>query len=773
MLLKWWKPLPKEQKIEDMLQIVGILPNGDKDTFILKSGHLAVVYEILGKDYTGLDDNQIIQLHSIRNEAFKHLPSNVIATIHSKRIRETIEDSYAFSDVKVAKEINEKWNKKFQHSFKNRHYLVLTTTNSSMINELALLHSNKEDKGFRAKSILEETSRDIKNRLREYRAIRLQGDSLISFISSYLNGKEVHQKYSDIFGNLLGGCDLVFDREKNYHSFDGNKQIFSAWIGIKSYEDNTTQKMIDELMKFQFEFSLYCQFQNLTSEKALFILDDKHRTAQSWLRYSEDNEIEFNEIIQRIQNKEVSLAFTGFAIQIKAKNLIELEANIEEISTLVDFYGFRTIREKTNIEPLFWSLTAGLEHLMVRKRYLTSENISDLANFSTVGEGLERCSWGNNYVTQFLTSSNTIYRFCFHNSENDKALGHTLIFGASNSGKTTLINFLMSQALRFEKLRIISFDRLQGQKIFTLTHGGNYTTFSDDNGFLNPFSLPGTRENKTFLSSLISDMAELEENNHNIDTAIDLIYSRLTKESERNLDSGITAFAPMSDKEVALDKLLLPFTKKGKWGNYLNAKKDSLDFEASRITTFDMDTLISEPKLLGIILNYIFYRIKLLALPKDGEEPKPHLIFADELPNLLESDIFAKRVKETVLEHRKLDGVFIGASQTPQALTNHSIGKSILGSFANFIFYPDPLADRDTLSKDFQLNDNEINWIKNSGENRKILFKRNGGESVILNVDLITLEEHLKCFNSSNTEKIRLENLIKSNPNNWIKEFLK
>ncbi|OCL86255.1 VirB4 family type IV secretion/conjugal transfer ATPase [Arcobacter porcinus] len=769
---KWWKPLPKQQRIEDILQIVGIYPNGEKDTLILKNGHMAIVYQVFGKDYSGLDMEQLRALHKSRNDAFKMLPENVIVTVHSRRIKEEETSFSAFSDIKIAKEINTLWNSKFDYSYKNKHYIVIVSSNASIINELSLLYSEKDKSSIRAIDTLEEASRELKSRLKEFKVKRLKDDSMISFFASYLNGKEVNQKYTNIFNHLIGGCDLTFNRDENYHTFDGNKQIYSAWVSIKSYEDNSTQKLIDELFKFQFEFSLYCQFQNLTKEKAYSMIDDKHRSARTWLRFGEDNVLEFEEAIQRVQDKEISFCFTAFTIQVKAKSKEQLEANIEDIESLVDHYGYRTIREKTNIEPLFWSLTPGLEHLMARKRYLSSENIADIVNFSTVGEGFERCSWGDNYVTKFLTSANTIYRFNFHINEKKEAIGHTLIFGGSSSGKTTLINFLMSQSLKFEELRIIAFDRLHGQEIFTKTHGGNYTNFTEDTNILNPFSLEDNKENKSFLSQMIGDIVGLENTNSIIDTGIDLIYSSLKTKQERNLTNGADAFTPMSEKDLDIKSALAPFIGNGKWSNYLNAKEDGLDFENSRLTVFNMDSLIGNPKLLGIILNYIFHRIKLMALGKDGTH-KPHIMFADELPNLLESDVFAKRIKESVLENRKLDGVFIGASQTPQAVSTHNIGKTILGSFANFIFYPDSLADEKILKEDYQLNQNEINWIKNPGDGREVLLKRNFGdrESIILNVNLESLGTYLNCFNSSSTQVQRIRALEKTNKN-WIKELL-
>jgi type IV secretion/conjugal transfer VirB4 family ATPase len=767
MALKWWQPLPKQRHIEDILPIVGLAHN---DTLVLKNGHLAAVYQLAGKDYTGADETALASLHKLRNDAIRNMPHNVVITIHSRRVKEIDRSSQSSHNVETADEINQRWSSRFKFSYRNKHYLALTTTNGDILDELAALQNFGRNKALRAETILEEAARDLKSRLSDYRPHRLSGGDLCSFIASYLNGKPCYQKSVDFFNDLLTGADIVFPELKPYQIFEGSSIRYAAWLSIKYYEDNTTSKMIDEIMKQQIELTLYAQSQTISADKAFSILDDKRRTAQSWLRYSDENEAEFAELYSRIENKDISLCYFAFALQIFGDTLEELNARVEALTAIVEYYGYRVIRETQNQEPLYWSMLPSLDRLMVRKRYISSENTADIVSYATIGEGFERCSWGDSPVTRFLTAANTEYRFCFHNSEDDRALGHTLVFGSSNSGKTTLVNFLLSQSLRFKDLRIILFDRQRGQRVFAETHDATYSDLGADTP-LNPFLLPDTSINRAFLSQMIGDMAGLDEPNPAIEFAIDLIFRNL-KPDERSLNNALSAFSPSSETEFNLTTALKSYSGSGKYAHYFNAKKDGLDFKSSRIATFNVDLIIDDSKILGLLLNYIFHRIRLISMSSATNDPKPHIIFADELPKLLESEAFAKRVKETVLEARKLDGVFIGAAQTPQAITDHPIGKSILSSFANFIFFPDALADEKTLKNDFQLSETEIAWIKTSGEFRKILFKRNGGESVILNVDLSPLGEYLRCFQSGNNAVKRVSDLKKANPTTWKKEFL-
>ncbi|MDR2033330.1 MAG: hypothetical protein LBP89_01680 [Helicobacteraceae bacterium] len=308
-----------------MLAVVGIAPNGLNDTLVLKNGHLAAVFQISGKDYTGMDDNLMSQYHRARNEAIRQLPPNVIVTAHIRRVKESQLESESIRNNEIAEAINRRWHARFKFSYRNKHYLAITTTEAGLLDELAALQSIGRNKALRAETILEEASRELKSRLSDYRPRRLIGDNLCSFLSSYLNAKELYQRHANFFQDLLSGADIVFPDNKPYQIFEGASIRYAAWLSIKSYEDNTTSKMLDEILRLQCEFTIYSQWQTVSTDKAFAILDDKRRTAQSWMRYSDETEAEFAEFIQRIESKEVGLCYFTFALQVKADSLDELD----------------------------------------------------------------------------------------------------------------------------------------------------------------------------------------------------------------------------------------------------------------------------------------------------------------------------------------------------------------------------------------------------------------------------------------------------------------
>ncbi|MDR1912817.1 MAG: hypothetical protein LBQ52_10805, partial [Helicobacteraceae bacterium] len=169
MSLKWWKPLPKFTYVEDLLPVVG-LKGGE--TLVLKNGHLAAVYQVSGKDYTGMDEANLATLHKVRNEAIRNMQPNVIATAHIRRVKEVDRNNDSLHENEIANEINKRWASRFKYAFRNKHYLLLTTTNGDILDELAALKTFGRDKSLRAESILEEATRDLRSRLSDYRPRR-------------------------------------------------------------------------------------------------------------------------------------------------------------------------------------------------------------------------------------------------------------------------------------------------------------------------------------------------------------------------------------------------------------------------------------------------------------------------------------------------------------------------------------------------------------------------------------------------------------------------
>src|SRR5690606_16625116 len=78
--------------------------------------------------------------------------------------------------------------------------------------------------------------------------------------------------------------------------------------------------------------------------------------------------------------------------------------------------------------------------------------------------------------------------------------GHTTIIGPYGSGKTVLLNFLLSESRKFNN-KLFFFDQNHGAEIFLRSLGGQYNSFVPGKSSIamNPLRLPDTPTNRNFL----------------------------------------------------------------------------------------------------------------------------------------------------------------------------------------------------------------------------------------------------------------------------------
>ena len=177
---------------------------------------------------------------------------------------------------------------------------------------------------------------------------------------------------------------------------------------------------------------------------------------------------------------------------------------------------------------------------------------------------------------------------------------------------------------------------------------------------------------------------------------------------------------------------------------YFNSDKDALNFE-KQIVAFDMESLLKgNDDLLIPIMMYITHAYHL----NSKREPAPHMVYIDEANTYLRTSIGASFINDLMMKIRKNNGIVMPVTQTVGHILKCSQGESISQNIVTKIFLPNPDADVQEL-RDFNLNDSDIDWITKSSESRKILIKKKGMQSVIVDVDFSKLGKYLHFITGS------------------------
>jgi type IV secretion system protein VirB4 len=361
-------------------------------------------------------------------------------------------------------------------------------------------------------------------------------------------------------------------------------------------------------------------------------------------------------------------------------------------------------------------------------------------------------------VTTLQSTNGQPYYFNFHathpaeNSLGEKAIANTMVIGKSGTGKTALINFLLSQAQRFDPVpTIFFFDKDRGAEIFVRACGGNYLALENGQptGF-NPFHCERTEANVQFLADLIKVLAGKS------------IYSSREEEDifravENMLDT------PMRLRNMTNFQKSLPnlgddglFIRMRKWtaGNSLgwvfDNPVDTIDLEKASIIGFDYTDIIDNPEVRVPVINYLLHRLEALI---DG---RPLIYVMDEFWKILDGKgglkEFAKNKQKTI---RKQNGLGIFATQSPEDALASDIAAALIEQTATMILLPNPNASREDYVNGLKLTEAEYQVVVSLDERSRCFLVKQGHASSVCQLNLRGMDDALAVISAS-TDNIEI-----------------
>src|SRR5882724_3322630 len=110
------------------------------------------------------------------------------------------------------------------------------------------------------------------------------------------------------------------------------------------------------------------------------------------------------------------------------------------------------IEETYNLLNAWLSIVPGNTAHNLRRLALLETNVADLSLLFTLDQGASVSSHlGREALAVFETPHRTTYAYNLHVDD----VGHTLVLGATGSGKSFLLNFLVTHAVKYEPLTVI------------------------------------------------------------------------------------------------------------------------------------------------------------------------------------------------------------------------------------------------------------------------------------------------------------------------------
>jgi type IV secretion system protein TrbE len=406
-----------------------------------------------------------------------------------------------------------------------------------------------------------------------------------------------------------------------------------------------------------------------------------------------------------------------------------LKRSIAECFKVFAAHDAQLTEESYNLLNAWLAVLPGNSAYNLRRLWLLDTNYADLSFLFKLQAGETRnAHLDAEYLAVLETNHRTPYFLNLHYQD----IAHSIILGATGSGKSFFLNFLLTNLQKYQPFTTI-FDLGGSYENLTRLFKGTYLRVgAETRSFaINPFTLPPTQENLQVLFSFLKVLMESPT-------------SQLTAQDERDLYEQIEnlyVIEPDQRRLLTLSNMLnrrlRPLLQKwvqgGQYGTWFDNTDDNLTF--ARFQAFDFEGLHKVPQVLEPLLFYVLHRAS--AAIDDTEQTTTLKVFViDEAWRFFQHATIKLYIAEALKTWRKKNAAMILATQSSDDLLRSEMLPVVVESCATKMFLANPDIDQKMYREIFHLNATEADLIARLIPKQQILIKRPDLAKVVnLNVD--------------------------------------
>ncbi len=542
----------------------------DEYTLLTKNGELLQTIEI-----NGIHSEKISKdLFNLRAVVRKSIEESIDCTkfafwVHTIRRKADLDDPTEYPGF-LSANIHDIWRKKnyWHDKFVNRLYITIVhdapelklKNFNSLVNSLsAKIITNFEENFFKsAATKLNGTVDSILEGLSLFGAeklgIRFEGDSCYSdpmFLYRrimQLNEEDCPVPIADI-SKALASHDYTVGSDKLEVVGDDGKK-FAAMMSIKEYQD-VSAEALDKFLQIPVEMVATEVFYFVDKSEVVPIFEDQDYI----LGVSGDEQLKQLKGLDKIMdedNRGVRFCHQQISFMVMGEDLQALDRQVNQASETLAKVGIVHVREDINLEKTFWAQLPANFSFLARMKPTILDNVAALASLHNFPTGHQYNPWGK-AVTLLRTEKGTPFFMNFHDEMGQTT---TCIFGEKRAGKTTLLNFLLSEADKYSPTTVYIADDLDSG-LYTKARGGKW--FQRDKNIINPLLCDDSPENREFMFEFFKILAR-----HYFDPLEEVELSLLKLLSER-------VFAPPME-ERSLAKVFSEVSESDKGGQNLKPR---------------------------------------------------------------------------------------------------------------------------------------------------------------------------------------------------------
>ncbi len=629
-------------------------------------------------------------------------------------------------------------------------------------------------------------------KLKEYEQNGVFFSEQLSFYNFLITGKmqPVRLPFAPLYEAL--GAVQIFAGTDVLEIQTANSKQFAQCVELKDFTQDTYSGILNGLLypdkshikPYVFiETQTFCFLSKIEGQKFLQ-LQQKQLIASEDAGFSQIQAM--TDAIDGVVNGDFSIGEYSYSLMVFGDSIELVKQNTQDAVKKLQDEGFLPFVSTLALSAAYFSqLPCNFEY-RPRLARITSLNLAHLAPLHNFNSGKRDGNpWGE-ALALLTTPSDQPFYFNFHtspaneNSFDKKTLGNTTIIGTSGSGKTVLLNFLISMAQKYRddgsKLTVIFFDKDRGAEIAIRALNGGYLSIQNGipTGF-NPFSLDNTEANVQFLISFMKLLIKMDGQPILVSDELALteaVKSVMSMPKELRRISLIPLYLPQGltkeEKENSLAKRLFRWVNDGDLAWVFDNAVDDLDFDRYPNFGIDGTDFLDNPQVRTPIGFYLLYRMESVI---DGRR---FFFVMDEFWKWLLDDAFSDFAFNKLKTIRKQNGFGVFATQSPSDVISSPIAKAVIEQSATQIFLPNPRADRDDYINGFKVTESEFYLISQLGEDSRLMLIKQGHHSVICRLDLSAFKQELKVLSGSTDNILFVEELIAEygpDPSTWLPIF--
>jgi type IV secretion/conjugal transfer VirB4 family ATPase len=404
-----------------------------------------------------------------------------------------------------------------------------------------------------------------------------------------------------------------------------------------------------------------------------------------------------------------------------------IERSAAEAIKVMAAHDGTLIEETYNLLNAWLSIIPGNSAHNLRRLALLETNYADLSFLFTLDTGQRQCPHlRREALAIFETRHHTPYHLALHVQD----VGHMLVLGATGSGKSFLLNFLITHAQKYDPLTVVFDLGHSYRKLATLLQGSYVELGLRQQGVsINPFALDPTAENLHFLHAFTRVLLEgpdgyrlSEVEDREVYEAVENLY--VLDRPQRRLFT-FTNLLPR-----ALSSRLSKWIEGGRYADLFDHVEDTLNVQ--RFQVFEFEAMRAYPMLLEPLLFYVLHRV---SASLDGNTGLT-LCVMDEAWRFIQHPTLRGYVEEALKTWRKRNAAMLLATQSIDDFASADLLRTIIEGCPTKLLLANPALDRAQYGELFQLNATELDLMTELMPRRQLLLKRPDLAKVLsLNVD--------------------------------------